>query len=145
MNTGIVSRIEQEIIRIEQDRAKAEAANDAAIEAEESRVTGHTDIQDARVAGLKEKRDAVVLAYDQLRERKAVELATARAEKAAREAKENAESETQAAKLKETARKAFVAAGGSAADFEGYYQQIVVARTVKKLEEQRNALPIPRI
>lgn len=147
MNIETVSRIEQEIIRIEKDRTKAVTANDAAIELEENRKSGHTDIQAANVEQLKAKRDSVILAYDKLRERKAVELATARAEVAAMQARQNAELETQAAKLKANALRAYLAAGGLPAEFDEHYKGIVTARTVEKMgeEKKRFALPIPRI
>src|SRR5687768_11909551 len=118
MNDETITRIEQEISRLQTDRSKAIEANDQAIEAEENRKTGHTDRQAANVRQLTDKKNSVVSAYDQLIERKSVELATARTQKAMREASEIADNEAKATKQKENARRAFVAAGGSPADFE---------------------------
>lgn len=86
-----------------------------------------------------------MLAYDQLRERKAVELATARAEVAALQARQNAELETQAAKQKENALRAYIAAGGLPADFDEHYKGIVIARTIEKMGQDKNRFVLPRI
>ncbi len=145
MNTETITRIEQGIQRLEIDRSKAIEANDAAIELEENRKSGHTDIQAANVQQLKTKKDSIVQVYDSIRERKAVELAKARTEMATRQARENSENEAQAAKLKATALRAFIAAGGSAADFDEHYKQIVISRTVERMNQEENRFVLPRI
>lgn len=145
MNTETVTRIEKQITQLKQDRAKAVDANDKAIELEESRPTGHVDIRTANVQRLTDKKNSVVSAFDQLIKSNEEKLALARTQKAVREADENAANETQAAKQKANALRAYLAAGGSVADFEEHYKGIVTARTVAKMREQRNALPIPRI
>ena len=144
MSIETVIKIEREIMQIEKDRAKAEAANDAAIELEENRKSGHTDVQAANVEKLKEKKDSVMLAYDKLRERKAVELATARAKVAAMEIQQNAAQEEQAGKLKAQALRAYLAAGGLPADFDEHYKGIVTARTVEIMGEDKKRFVGPK-
>jgi saccharopine dehydrogenase-like NADP-dependent oxidoreductase len=140
MNT--VEQIEKEVMTIEKDRAKAAAANNAAIEAEANRKYFDTEKQAAVVDVLKAKRDAVLLAYDKISERKAVELATARASMAALQAKQDAAQEKQAAKAKERARIAFLQAGGLPGEFESQWLSIVSARTVNKLDEPKKRVSI---
>jgi hypothetical protein len=135
-----VGEMERELERLEKERVKVAAANDAAIQAERNRPYFDANRQAEAVKALQDKRDAVLGALDRIRERKSAELEAARAELSAIQARQNDELEKQAAKAKERAKAAFIQAGGRPAEFEAQWPAILAARTARKLDETRKPL-----